>query len=155
MATQIFVNLPTTDLERSKKFFTGLGWTINPNFTDENAACVVIDENVFLMVLTREFFATFTDKPIGDPHTSVQVQTSLSRESRAEVDALLEKALAAGAAEPREPQDYGFMYSRDFVDPDGNEFGVLWMDALASEVGPEAYLAQQQSADTSEQAPGT
>jgi predicted lactoylglutathione lyase len=143
MATDIFVNLPTSNLERAKAFFTGLGWRINPNFTDENAACIVIDEHLYLMVLTRDFFATFTDKPIADPHTSAQVEVALSRESRAEVDAMLEKVLAAGGTERREAQDYGFMYARDFEDPDGNFFSALWMDPVAAEKGPEAFLAQQ------------
>lgn len=143
MATEMFVNLPTSDLERAKAFYTGLGWRINENFTDENAACVIIDEHLYLMILTRDFFATFTDKPIADPHTSVQVETAISRESRADVDALIERAVAAGGTEHREAQDYGFMYSRDFEDPDGNLFGVLWMDPVAAEKGPEAFMAQQ------------
>ena len=144
MSTDIFVNLTTTDLPRAKEFYQGLGWSINPNFTDDNAACVVIDEHVYLMVLTREFFGTFTAKPISDPHTSCQMQTSLSAGSREAVDAFLEKVLAAGGTEPREAQDYGFMYSRDFEDPDGNEFGILWMDPKAAEVGPEEFMASQQ-----------
>lgn len=145
MPTEIFVSLPTSDLERAKAFFTGLGWTINPNFTDENAACVVIDERLYVMILTREFFATFTYKTIIDPATAAQVQVALSRESREEVDALIEKAKAAGGREHGEAQDYGFMYSRDFEDPDGNVFGALWMDPVAAEIGPEAFMAQQGS----------
>jgi len=143
MATEIFVNITTTNLPRAKEFYEGLGWSINPMFTDENAACVVIDERIYLMVLTREFFGTFTKKQIPDPHTHSQLQTALSRDSREEVDALLEKALAAGGTEPKEAQDYGFMYSRDFEDPDGNEFSVLWMDPAAAEVGPEEWAAAQ------------
>ena len=145
MATSVFINLPTSDLDRAKAFYTGLGWTINPLFSDENAVCVVIDENLYLMVLTREFFATFTDKPIADPHATVQVETAFSRESRGEVDAIIEKALAAGGTEHRQVQDYGFMYARDFEDPDGNLFSALWMDPAAAEMGPEAFLAQQSS----------
>ena len=148
MATEMFVNLPTTDLERAKAFYTGLGWRINENFTDENAACVIIDEHLYLMILTREFFATFTDKPIADPRTSAQVEVALSRESRAEVDAMLERALAAGGTERREAQDYGFMYARDFEDPDGNLFSALWMDPVAAEKGPEAFMAQQGQQET-------
>jgi predicted lactoylglutathione lyase len=145
MPTEIFVSLPTSDLERAKTFFTGLGWTINPNFTDENAACIVIDEHIYVMILTREFFATFTYKTIIDPATSAQVQVALSRETREEVDTLVEKAVAAGGREHGEAQDYGFMYSRDFEDPDGNVFGALWMDPVAAEIGPEAFMAQQGS----------
>jgi predicted lactoylglutathione lyase len=137
MPTEIFVSLPTSDLERAKTFFTGLGWTINPNFTDENAACIVIDEHIYVMILTREFFATFTYKTIIDPATSAQVQVALSRETREEVDALVEKAVAAGGREHGEAQDYGFMYSRDIDDPDGNSLGFLYMTPEAAENGPE------------------
>ncbi|MHA7305641.1 VOC family protein [Arthrobacter sp. TMN-49] len=143
MPTNVFVNLPTSNLERSKEFFAGLGWRIEPNFTDDNAACVVIDENVYLMMLTYPFFATFTDKPIIDPATGSQVQTALSCDSREEVDAMLEKVLAAGGTEPRPAQDMGFMYYRDFEDPDGNWFSILWMDPKAAEQGPEAFMAGQ------------
>lgn len=143
MPTQIFVNLPTSDLERSKAFYTSLGWEINPLFTDDNAACVVIDENIFFMVLTREHFATFTDKTIVDPHTQAQVSVAFSRESRAAVDEIMTKGLAAGGAEPRDAQDYGFMYSRDLDDPDGNNLSFLFMEQQASEQGPAAYLADQ------------
>lgn len=144
MATQVFISFPTTDLDRSKAFFEGIGWQIQPNFTDENAACILVDENFFVMVLKAEYFATFTDKHIVDPTTSAQMQVALSRESRGDVDALLEKALAAGGAEPRPAQDLGFMYSRDFEDPDGNAFSALWMDPQAAEQGPEAFMAEQQ-----------
>ena len=143
MVTSIFVNLPTSDLERAKTFYSGLGWSINPMFTDENAVCVVIDENLYLMVLTRDFFSTFTDKPIVDPSTSIQVETAFSRESREDVDAFLEKVIAAGGTEHRQAQDYGFMYARDFEDPDGNLFSALWMDPVAAEIGPEAFMAKQ------------
>ena len=136
--TSIFVNLPTTDLERAKAFYTALGAEISPQFTDENAACVVWDDNVYFMVLNREYFATFTDKPIVDPSTTAQTSIGLSRDS----DAALERGLAAGGSEPRPAQEYGFMYSRDLDDPDGNNLSFLWMDPVASEQGPEAYLAE-------------
>ena len=97
MGTSIFVNIPTTDLERAKAFYTALGCTINPNFTDDNAACVVWSDTIYFMVLTREFFATFTDKPIGDPNEAVQVSLSFTRDSREDVDAILALGLAAGA----------------------------------------------------------
>lgn len=145
MATTIFVNLPTSDLNRSKAFFQQLGWSIEPNFTDDNAACVVIDENAYLMVLTREYFATFTDKPIADPGATLQVETAFSRDSREEVDALLERVPAAGGSEPRPAQDYGFMYSRVFEDPDGNLFNAMWMNPRAAEIGPEAFMAEQEA----------
>lgn len=142
--TYIFVNIPTTDLERSKEFYTALGADINPLFTDENAACIVWDENVFFMVLTREYFATFTDKQVADPTTTAQALLALSRESRAHVDATIELGLVNGGREPRPAQDHGFMYSRDLEDPDGNILEFLFMDPAAAEKGPEAYLAEQE-----------
>lgn len=143
MSTSIFVNLPTTDLERSKAFYTSLGFTINPLFTDENAACVVLGDNIYFMVLTREYLGTFTDKQIIDPKTQAQVSIALSRDSREDVDDVLAKGLAAGGSEPRPAQDYGFMYSRDLDDPDGNNLSFLFMEPAAAEKGPEAYMAEQ------------
>ncbi|HEY6801829.1 MAG TPA: VOC family protein [Agromyces sp.] len=146
MSTSIFVNLPTTDIERSKAFYEGLGFTINPLFTDDNAACVVFGDNIYFMVLTREYLGTFTDKQIIDPKTQAQTSIAFTRDSRDEVDEMLAKGLAAGGSEPREAQDYGFMYSRDLEDPDGNILGFLYMDQAAAEQGPDAYLAQQGAA---------
>jgi predicted lactoylglutathione lyase len=143
MSTHIFVNLPVEDLERSKRFYLALGWEINPLFTDENAACIVIDENVYFMVLTRAYFATFTDKKVVNPKSHAQVSTAFSCDSREDVDAMIERGLAAGGTEPRAAQDYGFMYSRDLDDPDGNALGFLWMDPKAAEVGPDAYLTEE------------
>ena len=142
-ATSIFVNIPSTDLDRSKAFYEALGFTINPNFTDENAACVVLSDTIYFMVLTREYLSTFTDKQIIDPKTQAQVSIALSRDSREDVDDVITKGLAAGGSEPRPAQDYGFMYSRDLEDPDGNLLGFLYMDPVAAEKGPEAYLAEQ------------
>ena len=143
MTTSIFVSYPTADLERSKAFYTALGATINPLFTDDNAACLVWEENIYLMVLKREFMATFTDKQLADPATTAQVQIAFSRDSREEVDTVTEAGLAAGGSEPRPAQDLGFMYSRDLEDPDGNIVAFLYMVPEAAEQGPEAYLAQQ------------
>lgn len=146
MHTNVFVGLTTEDLERSKAFYEALGWSINPLFTDDNAACVVIDENVFFMVMRREFFATFTDKQIADPRTQAQFSVSLTCDSRADVDSIMQKGLDAGGTEPREAQDYGFMYSRDLEDPDGNALGFLYMVPDAAEKGSETHLADEQSA---------
>ncbi|MGO9956048.1 MAG: VOC family protein [Solirubrobacteraceae bacterium] len=143
MPTNIFVSYPTANLDRSKAFYTALGATINPLFTDDNAACLVWDENIYLMVLKREFFATFTDKQVADPATTAQVQIAFSRDSREDVDTVTEAGLAAGGSEPRPAQDLGFMYSRDLEDPDGNIVAFLYMVPEAAEQGPEAYLAQQ------------
>ena len=143
MTTSIFVNITTSDLDRAKAFYEALGYTINPNFTDDNAACVVLDDNVYFMVLTREYFGTFTDKQVVDPATQAQVSIALTRDSREAVDEILEKGLAAGGSEPREAQDYGFMYSRDLDDPDGNNLSFLFMEPAAADMGPEAYMAEQ------------
>ncbi|MGW9585422.1 VOC family protein [Microbacterium sp. NPDC055455] len=144
--THIFVNIATSDLERAKAFYTSLGAGINPLFTDENAACIVWDDNVYFMVLTKEYFSTFTDKQIADPRTQAQVLIALSRDSREEVDEIVETGLANGGTEPTEPKDYGFMYSRDLEDPDGNGIEFVFMEPQAAEQGPDAYVAEQAKA---------
>ena len=143
MSTKIFVNIPTGDLERSKAFYTALGADLNPLFTDDNAACIVWDDDVYFMVLTKEYFSTFTDKELVDPKTHSHALIALSRESRDDVDAIVEAGVATGGSEPNEAKDYGFMYSRDLEDPDGNGIEFLWMDPVAAEKGPEAYMAEQ------------
>lgn len=142
----IFVSLTTTELERSKAFYTAVGGELNPLFTDDNAACFVWDENIYLMILRREFFATFTDKEIADPQVTAQVQVAFTYESRDQVDALAEAGLAAGGSEPRPAEDHGFMYSRDIHDPAGNVVAFMWMEPEAIEKGPAAYMAQQAQA---------
>ena len=149
MSTSIFVNLPTTDLERAKTFYTALGFTINPLFTDENAACVVFSDTVYFMVLTKDYFGTFTDKQVVDPKTQAQAFIALTRESREDVDDVLAKGLDNGGIEPRDVQDLGFMYSRDLEDPDGNILSFLYMEPAAAEKGPDAYLADQGAASPS------
>ena len=143
MATNIFVSYPTDDLERSKAFYTALGAEINPLFTDDNAVCLVWEKNIFTMVLKREFFATFTDKPVGKAASSAQFQIAFSRDSREEVDAVIEAGLGAGGILHGETQDYGFMYARDLEDPDGNVVSFNYMVPEAVEMGPAAYMAQQ------------
>lgn len=143
MPTNIFVSYPTADLDRSVAFYTALGATINPLFTDENAACLVWEENIYLMVLKREFMATFSDKQLADPATTAQVQIAFTRDSRDDVDTVSEAGLAAGGSEPRPAQDLGFMYSRDLEDPDGNIVAFFYMAPEAAEKGPEAYMAEQ------------
>lgn len=146
--TMIFVNLPTSDLDRSRHFYTAIGCTINPLFSDENAACIVWSDDVFFMVLRREYFATFTDKEIVDPSTHAQTSLAFSCESREEVDRILALGLAAGGTEPRDAQDLGFMYSRDLDDPDGNALGFVFMEPAAAEHGPDAYMEEQGGGDT-------
>jgi predicted lactoylglutathione lyase len=143
MPTNIFVSYPTADLDRSKAFYTALGATINPLFSDENAVCLAWEENIYFMMLKREFFATFTDKQVADPATTAQVQSAFTRDSREEVDTVIEAGLAAGGTEHGAAQDLGFMYSRDLEDPDGNVLSFLYMDPQAAEQGPGAYLAEQ------------
>ncbi|WP_439591027.1 VOC family protein [Microbacterium sp.] len=141
--TSIFVNIPTTDLERAKGYYTALGCEINPHFTDENAACLVWSDDIFFMVLTKEYFSTFTDKEFADPKTHAQVLISISRDSREAVDQTIDAGIANGGTAPGDPQDYGFMYARDLIDPDGNGIQFMWMDPAAAEKGPEAFMAEQ------------
>ncbi len=131
MAQMIFVNLPVSDLERSKRFYEALGFAIDPRFTDDTAACVVISETIFLMILTRARFAGFAPLPVAETDRTTSVLIALSREGRAEVDAITEAAIAAGGGEPKPPTDLGFMYTRSFLDPDGNVFEPMWMDPAA------------------------
>jgi predicted lactoylglutathione lyase len=141
---QMFVNLPVTDLERAKAFYTALGFTINPLFTDHNAACVIVEEgHSYFMILVREFFQTFTKLPIGDPALNPSVATALFFDSRDEVDKAVTAGLAAGGVEPEPASDYGFMYQRQLLDPDGNFLEIGWMDPVAAEKGPEAFANQQ------------
>ena len=142
--TAIFVNLPVTDLERSKAFYTAIGFTINPLFTDHNAACVVVEEDhSYVMILLRDFFQTFTDLPIGDPAVNPSVSTAIFLDSREAVDATVADGLAAGGAEAHPATDYGFMYQRQLNDPDGNILEFGWMDPVAAEQGPQAFANQQ------------
>jgi predicted lactoylglutathione lyase len=131
MHRQIFVNLPVKDLQRSVAFFGALGYTFNPQFTDENATCMILGENLFAMLLVEQFFSSFTKKPIPDPAKGVEVLVCLSCESRDEVDQLVAKARAAGGSVPNEPQDHGFMYAHGFQDLDGHIWEVMWMDPAA------------------------
>ncbi|GAA0992268.1 VOC family protein [Subtercola frigoramans] len=140
----MFVNLPVTDLERAKSFYTAVGFTINPLFSDHNAACVVVEEDHnYFMILTREYFQTFTDLPIGDPAVSPTVSTAIFLESRDAVDTAVANGVAAGGVEPKPASDYGFMYQRQLNDPDGNFLEFGWMDPVAAAQGPEAAMAQQ------------
>ena len=142
--TMMFVSLPVTDLERAKAYYTAIGFTINPLFTDHNAACVVVEEDhSAIMILTREYFQTFTDLPLGDPAVSPTGSTSVFLDSREAVDAAAAAGLAAGGSEPRPASDYGFMYQRGITDPDGNNIEFGWMDPGAAEQGPEAFAAEQ------------
>ncbi len=135
MRTKIFVNLPVKDLQVSIDFFTKLGFTFNPQFTNENATCMVVSEDIFVMLLTTPFFQTFTKKEVADAEKVTEVLTALSVENREAVDELLAVALEAGAEEARDVQDLGFMYSRSFEDPDKHIWEIFWMDEKAAAEG--------------------
>ncbi len=127
MHSQIFVNLPVKDLKRAVDFYTALGYTFNPQFTDENATCMIVGENLFVMLLVEKFFRSFTSKDIVDTSRATEVLTCVSCESKAQVDALVAKARAAGAKVPREAQDHGFMYSHGYEDLDGHTWELVHM----------------------------
>jgi uncharacterized protein len=131
MATKIFVNLPVKDLKRSMEFFTKLGYKFNPKFTDETAACMVIGEDIYSMLLTEEKFKGFTNKPICDATKNTEVLVALSCDSRQQVDETVGKAVAAGGSTYNKPQDYGFMYGHSFQDLDGHIWEVFFMEPSA------------------------
>ena len=132
---KIFVNLPVRDLDRSKAFFGGLGFSLDPRFTDDKAACMVVSDEGYVMLLRREFFATFAAKPVGDAAKSTAGLVALTCSNRAEVDELVQKALAAGGSRAKDPMDHGFMYGCSFYDPDGHHWEVFWMDPAVVEQG--------------------
>ena len=141
---QMFVNLPVTDLERATTFYTAIGFTINPMFTDHNAACVIVEDgHSYFMIHTREYFQTFTKLPIGDPAVNPSASAAIFLDSREAVDAAVTAGVEAGGTEPGPAADYGFMYQRGVSDPDGNVIDFGWMDPVAAEQGPEATPASR------------
>ncbi len=131
MATKIFVNLPVQDLHKTIEFFTKLGFTFNPQFTDENATCMIVGEDIYVMLLVEKFFKSFTKKEICDATKDTEVILALSTESREKVDQMVNKAIEAGGRESRAPQDYGWMYGRAFQDIDGHLWEIIYMDESA------------------------
>ena len=131
MATQIFVNLPVKDLPKSIAFFTHLGFSFNPQFTDETAACMVISDSIFAMLLTYSKFAEFTKKEIADATKTTEVLIALDAENRQAVDDLVRKATEAGGSIYADPQDHGWMYQHSFADLDGHQCEILYMDLQA------------------------
>jgi hypothetical protein len=129
VATQIYVNLPVTDLDRSVAFFTRLGFAFDPQFSDENATCMIVDENIFVMLLVDRYFATFTPKPVADATKATEVLLCITRDTRDAVDRMVADAIAAGGTAPRLPKDHGFMYQHGFHDPDGHVWELIWMPA--------------------------
>jgi uncharacterized protein len=139
MTQMIFVNLPVSDLRKSRSFLEALGAVNEPRFTDETAACMTISESIHVMLLTHDKFSQFTPRPIADARAGSEVLLCLSANSRESVDSTLERAVAAGgAADPSPKQDYGVMYGRSVADPDGHIWEIMWMDSAAVERGADA-----------------
>ena len=137
----IFPNLPVKDLDRSVAFFTELGFSFDPRFTDENATAMIVNDGASVMLLTEPFFASFTSKELVDTTTQVESILALSAESREDVDALADRALEVGGSPAREPMELGFMYGRSFNDPDGHLWEIFWMDPAAIEDAGSAAAA--------------
>ena len=137
MANQIFVNLPVKDLNRSVDFFTRLGYTFNPQFTDENATCMIIGENIYAMLLVEDYFRTFTDREVIDARKGAEAIIALALDSREAVDEQVAKARAAGGTTPREPQDLGFMYQHAYQDLDGHLWEIMWNPDFAESANRE------------------
>jgi uncharacterized protein len=133
LARKIFVNLAVRDLKRSMQFFSTLGFEFNPKFTDDNAACMIVSDEAFVMLLTEPFFKTFTRREPCDTTRHTEGLYALSCGSREEVDQLVKTAVAAGGTHAMEPQDHGFMYGWSFYDPDGHHWEVFWMDPKAAQ----------------------
>jgi predicted lactoylglutathione lyase len=129
--TKIFVNLPVKDLNKTIDFFTKLGFKFNPQFTDENATCMIVGDDIFVMLLVEKFFKTFTKKEISDTSKNTEVIVALSVEGRENVDQMINKAIEYGGKESREPQDHGWMYGRSFEDIDGHLWEIIYMDESA------------------------
>jgi uncharacterized protein len=139
MSRMIFVNLPVSDLNKSRGFLEALGAVNEPKFTDETAACMTISESIHVMLLTHEKFSQFTPRPIADANRASEVLLCLSSNSRESVDSTVEQAVqAGGTADPSPKQDYGVMYGRSVADPDGHIWEIMWMDAAAAEQGKDA-----------------
>ena len=124
----LFINLPITDVARTRAFYTALGFEVNENFSNENAVAVILGDNQFAMLLKREFFQTFTQLELADPAKYVQCLLAIQFDDRKDVDTIVEAAIANGSGEPHPPEDMGFMYQRAFSDPDGHGWGPFWMN---------------------------
>jgi uncharacterized protein len=131
VTTKIFLNLPVRDLNKTIEFFTKLGFTFNPQFTDENATCMIVGEDIFVMLLVEKFFRTFTKKEISDTSKNTEMIVALSMESKEKVDQMINKVVEAGGKESREAQDHGWMYGRSFEDINGHLWEVFYMDESA------------------------
>jgi len=138
----LFLNLPVADLPASRAFFGGLGFSFDDKFSDGQAACMVVSDQAYLMLLTRDRFADFVAKPVADANQATALTVAVGAESRKAVDAFADAALRSGATPAKDPQEYGFMYQRSFHDLDGHLWEVMWMDPVAAEKGPAEYAAE-------------
>jgi predicted lactoylglutathione lyase len=141
MSRLLFLNLPVADLPASRAFFAKLGFEFNEKFSDAGAACMVVSDEAFVMLLQRDRFAEFVTKPLANSGETTALTVCVSAESRAEVDSLADTAGNAGAGDAKGPQDYGFMYQRSFYDLDGHLWEIAWMDPVAVEKGPAEFAA--------------
>ena len=128
MAKQIFVNLPVKDLQKSIQFFTHLGYTFNPQFTDDKATCMIVGDNIFVMLLVEDRFKDFTKKAVSDAHKTTEVLLALDADSREEVDTMVRKAIEGGGSTYAEPADHGWMYQHSYADLDGHQWEICYMD---------------------------
>ena len=135
MISKIFVNLPVKDLGKSMAFFKAVGFSFNPQFTDKTAACMVMSDDIYAMLLTHDKVKEFTKKPIADARKTTELLTALAVENKAKVNELADKAIKAGGTEAYAPKDYGFMFARSFEDPDGHIWEVFWMDPTQGQNG--------------------
>lgn len=143
MSRLLFLSLPVADLAASRDFFAALGFEFDERFSDEGAACMVVSDQAFVMLLARDRFAEFVTRPVADARIDTALTVAITAEGRDAVDAFATAALAAGASPAKDPQDYGFMYQRSFHDLDGHLWEVVWMDPVAAEKGPKQYMAEQ------------
>jgi predicted lactoylglutathione lyase len=146
MSRLLFLNLPVADLAASRAFFAALGFEFDEKFCDEGAACMVVSEQGYVMLLQRERFAEFVTKPLADSNETAALTACVTAASREEVDALADAASNAGAGDAKGPQDYGFMYQRSFYDLDGHLWEIAWMDPVAVEKGPAEFAAESAQA---------
>jgi uncharacterized protein len=142
MSRLLFLNLPVADVKASRTFFGALGFDFNEKFCDDGAACMVVSDAAFVMLLERSRFADFVTKPVADAAEETALTACVSAASREEVDSLAEAAATAGATPGKDPQDYGFMYQRSFHDLDGHLWEIAWMDPVAVEKGPAEFAAE-------------
>lgn len=142
MSRLLFLNLPVADLTASRAFFEKLGFEFNEKFCNEGAACMVVSDQAFVMLLQRDRFAEFVTKPLADAHEATALTVAISAEDREATDSFADLALEAGAGPAKDPQDYGFMYQRSFHDLDGHLWEVAWMDPVAVEMGPDEFVGE-------------